>query len=103
MKNTQRENAFSLLVHSVILLPVCLISYHPLSLIPLTLRRPVVIILVVTFLHNFAFNAGTFYLALFFQVRYFFSSLPLGPSHKIIRSLTVSHLCKLASGCFLTL
>lgn len=25
-------------------------------------------ILVVVFLHNFAFNAGTFYLALFFQV-----------------------------------
>lgn len=28
-----------------------------------------VIILVVTFLHNFAFNSGTFYLALYFQVR----------------------------------
>jgi hypothetical protein len=27
-----------------------------------------VIILVVTFLHNFAFNAGTFYLALYYQV-----------------------------------
>ena len=28
-----------------------------------------VITLAVTFLHNFAFNAGTFYLALYFQVR----------------------------------
>ena len=28
-----------------------------------------VVILIITFLHNFAFNAGTFYLALFYQVR----------------------------------
>ncbi|OBZ79039.1 putative transporter C3H1.06c [Grifola frondosa] len=28
----------------------------------------IVVILVITFLHNFAFNAGTFYLALYFQV-----------------------------------
>ena len=27
------------------------------------------VILIITFLHNFAFSAGTFYLALFFQVR----------------------------------
>lgn len=33
------------------------------------LRFSTGIILVVTFLHNFAFNAGTFYLALYFQVR----------------------------------
>ncbi len=33
-----------------------------------------VITLAVTFLHNFAFNAGTFYLALYFQVRRFLSS-----------------------------
>ena len=32
-----------------------------------------VITLAVTFLHNFAFNAGTFYLALYFQVRRFLS------------------------------
>jgi hypothetical protein len=31
----------------------------------------VVIILTVTFLHNFAFTSGTFYLALYFQVRSF--------------------------------
>lgn len=30
--------------------------------------EPIVIILTVTFLHNFAFTAGTFYLALYFQV-----------------------------------
>lgn len=27
-----------------------------------------VLILIITFLHNFAFNAGTFYLALYYQV-----------------------------------
>lgn len=37
------------------------------------------ITLVVTFLHNLAFNAGTFYLALYFQVRAFFSFLVAWP------------------------
>jgi len=37
--------------------------------------RALVIILVVTFLHNFAFNAGTFYLAFYFQVSLFFFGL----------------------------
>ena len=36
--------------------------------------RGAVITLAVTFLHNFAFNAGTFYLAVYFQV-----GLPRGP------------------------
>jgi hypothetical protein len=39
--------------------------------------KGLVIILVITFLHNFAFNAGTFYLALYYQVHYFLS----GPPH----------------------
>lgn len=36
------------------------------------LNDPLVIILAITFLHNFAFTAGTFYLALFYQVRAMF-------------------------------
>lgn len=38
----------------------------------------VVIILVITFLHNFAFNAGTFYLALYFQAVYGLTPLDAG-------------------------
>lgn len=33
-------------------------------------------VLVITFLHNFAFNSGTFYLALYYQVCFPFLLLP---------------------------
>lgn len=35
----------------------------------MALKRILVMILLITFLHNFAFNAGTFYLALYYQAR----------------------------------
>ncbi|KAI6031973.1 amino acid permease ScVBA-like protein [Pisolithus microcarpus] len=44
----------------------------------------VVIILVITFLHNFAFNAGTFYLALYFQA----NSRPYTSRIKAVNGLT---------------
>lgn len=53
---------------------------HPLEA-NANLAFPPVIILFVTFLHNFAFNAGTFYLALYYQVKYFCSSTPLPSRH----------------------
>ncbi|KAI0932557.1 hypothetical protein AcV5_004253 [Taiwanofungus camphoratus] len=46
---------------------------------PVVFQDPtIVIILVIIFLHNFAFNAGTFYLALFFQAVGGFSPLRAG-------------------------
>lgn len=38
------------------------------SILTRSAQAQIVIILVVTFLHNIAFNAGTFYLALYYQV-----------------------------------
>jgi hypothetical protein len=53
-----------------------LVSYTGDLLMRLLSVKGLVIILVVTFLHNFAFNAGTFYLALYYQVYYFLSGPP---------------------------
>ena len=64
MKNTRQGNAFSHQRRSVIFLQVT--CFFLLSGVCLNI---LVAILIITFLHNFAFNAGTFYLALFFQVR----------------------------------
>ncbi|KAF8898411.1 amino acid permease ScVBA-like protein [Infundibulicybe gibba] len=50
---------------------------------PSTFRnRTAIIILIITFLHNLAFNAGTFYLALFFQVSFSLCSSLLAHEHQ---------------------
>lgn len=46
-----------------------------------------VVILIITFLHNFAFSAGTFYLALFFQVRLQLYVINICLAHIIDRQL----------------
>jgi hypothetical protein len=66
MKFGQHEILFSLPRHSEIAQLVREYLYLHLELY--LLANGLVIILVVTFLHNVAFNAGTFYLALFYQV-----------------------------------
>jgi hypothetical protein len=43
------------------------------------------VILIITFLHNFAFSAGTFYLALFYQVRPWLYVINICPTHIINR------------------
>lgn len=45
------------------------------------------VILIITFLHNFAFSAGTFYLALFFQVRPWLYVINICLAHIINRQL----------------
>jgi len=65
MKTTGVETAFSLRLHFEMLPQV---STYAIAFTP-TLIWYVAAILLISFLHNFAFNSGTFYLALFYQVR----------------------------------
>lgn len=64
-KYTTRECLFSASTFTDPTASLSLSAHHYFHLLT---SHPVVIILVVNFLHNFAFNAGTFYLALLFQV-----------------------------------
>jgi hypothetical protein len=64
MKNTRQGNVFSRQRCSIIFLQV--IYFLLFSRVS---EYFLAVILIITFLHNFAFSAGTFYLALFFQVR----------------------------------
>lgn len=69
--------------------------------IPFLWRFFPVTILIITFLHNFAFNAGTFYLALFHQVTTWRSWVPL-VINTISRPQTVRHPLRLALSFSLT-
>jgi len=61
-----------------------------------------VVILSITFLHNFAFNAGTFYLALFYQVRLLGCVLLIRLAHDIDRRLLDHHPLNPGSKFYLT-
>ena len=83
MKSTRRENVFFRQRRLMIFLQVThfyLIFAGPSEIL-------LAVILIITFLHNFAFSAGTFYLALFFQVRSWLYVINICLAHIINRQL----------------
>lgn len=83
MKKTRRGNVFSHQRRSIIFLQVTYLPFIFTSPSEILLA----VILVITFLHNFAFSAGTFYLALFFQVRPWLYVINICLPHNINRQL----------------
>ena len=71
-RKTTREPLFPPTTFSDLTTGAVSFSVHRCNL--LTCSSAAVSILVITFLHNFAFTAGTFYLALYYQVRQLCSS-----------------------------